>query len=191
MSYCIYQRYQVADKVEHAHLSILCEIRGLLYHQLGMTNDEIANLFEQWYNDKVGQPSHGTGPTDDVQSDMLRGNFLIGIGFKGLRFKEGDGIKDDRGIVEGIEDKVTQDVDLSEVSIPPYRRALADKQGTGTWSTRVWSTIRAHADHAGNRRPTRRSARNLCIPHPPNHLFRQARTTPGRREPQDPTASLR
>ena len=26
---------------------------------------------------------------------MLRGNFLIGIGFKGLRFKEGDGIKDD------------------------------------------------------------------------------------------------
>ena len=49
---------------------------------------------------------------------MLRGNFLVGIGFKGLRFKEGDGIKDDRGIVEGIEDKVTQDVDLSEVSCP-------------------------------------------------------------------------
>jgi hypothetical protein len=48
---------------------------------------------------------------------MLRGNFLVGIGFKGLRFKEGDGIKDDRGIVEGIEDKVTQDVDLSEVSL--------------------------------------------------------------------------
>ena len=68
---------------------------------------------------------------------MLRGNFLIGIGFKGLRFKEGDGIKDDRGIVEGIEDKVTQDVDLSEVSILPCRRASADKQGTGTWSTRV------------------------------------------------------
>jgi len=27
--------------------------RGLLHHQLGMTNDEIADLFEQWYNDKV------------------------------------------------------------------------------------------------------------------------------------------
>jgi 6-phosphogluconate dehydrogenase len=51
---------------------------------------------------------------------MLRGNFLIGIGFKGLRFKEGDGIKDDRGIVEDIEDKVTQDVDLSEVSCTIY-----------------------------------------------------------------------
>jgi very-short-patch-repair endonuclease len=59
------------------------------------------------------------GTLANVQSDMLRGNFLIGIGFKGLRFKEGDGIKDDRGIVEGIEDKVTQDVDLSEVSCRP------------------------------------------------------------------------
>jgi hypothetical protein len=59
------------------------------------------------------------GTLANVQSDMLRGNFLIGIGFKGLRFKEGDGIKDDRGIVEGIEDKVTQDVDLSEVSCLP------------------------------------------------------------------------
>jgi hypothetical protein len=56
---------------------------------------------------------------------MLRGNFLIGIAFKGLRFKEGDGIKDDRGIVEGIEDKVTQDVDLSEVSC--YHLHVADQ----------------------------------------------------------------
>jgi 6-phosphogluconate dehydrogenase len=42
-----------ADYIEHAHLSILCEIRGLLHHQLGMSNDDIADLFEQWYNDKV------------------------------------------------------------------------------------------------------------------------------------------
>lgn len=71
---------------------------------------------------------------------MLRGNFLVGIGFKGLRFKEGDGIKDDRGIVEGIEDKVTQDVDLSEVSCDTLHGfADADLQGTGTWSTRVGS----------------------------------------------------
>jgi len=69
---------------------------------------------------------------------MLRGNFLIGIGFKGLRFKKGDGIKDDRGIVEGIEDKVTQDVDLSEAScLPHYRADRANVKGTGTWSTRV------------------------------------------------------
>ncbi len=92
--------------IEHAHLSILCEIRSILHYQIGITNDEIANIFEGWST---------SGP--------LRGNFLVGIGHKGLRFKEGDGIKDERGIVEGIEDKITQDVDQSE--------------GTGTWSTKV------------------------------------------------------
>jgi len=91
--------------IEHAHLSIICEVRALLHYQLGLSNDEIAQMFENWCN---------KGP--------LRGNFLIGIGYKGLRFKEGDGIKDERGIVESFEDKVTQDVDRSE--------------GTGTWSTR-------------------------------------------------------
>lgn len=100
-----------AHELEHAHLSIISETRGLLHHQLGMSNDEIADLFESWFKE---------GP--------LRGNFLIGIGYKGLRFKRGDGIKDERGIVEGIEDKVTQDVDLSE--------------GTGTWSTMVSTKYR-------------------------------------------------
>jgi len=97
----------IHNGIEHAHLSILCEIRGLLYHQLNMSNDEIADLFEAWWKD---------------DSSMLRGNFLVGIGYKGLRFKEGDHIKNEKGVVEDIEDKVTQDVDLSE--------------GTGTWSTR-------------------------------------------------------
>lgn len=59
---------------------------------------------------------------------MLRGNFLVGIGYKGLRFKEGDGIKDDRGIVESIEDKVTQDVDLSEVCLFLSRCGYRDGQ---------------------------------------------------------------
>ncbi|WWC66396.1 6-phosphogluconate dehydrogenase (decarboxylating) [Kwoniella pini CBS 10737] len=96
----------IHNGIEHAHLSILCEVRGLLHDQLNLSNDEISDLFESWWKD---------GP--------LRGNFLIGIGFKGLRFKEGGGIKDAKdGIVEKIEDKVTQDVDLSE--------------GTGTWSTK-------------------------------------------------------
>lgn len=69
-----------------------------------------------------------------IQSDMLRGNFLLGIGFKGLRFKEGDGIKDDRGIVEGIEDKVTQDVDLSEVSTWPVGRAGCGGRKSIQWA---------------------------------------------------------
>ena len=104
--------------IEHAHLSILCEARALLHDQLGMSNDEIAKLFEKW--DKSGP---------------LRGNFLVGIGFKGLRFKEGDGISDSQGIVEKIEDKVTQDVDRSE--------------GTGTWSSKVRSDPRVFAQLIG------------------------------------------
>ena len=80
-----------------------------------MTNDEISSLFASW-----------------VKSGPLRGNFLLDIGAKGLKFKKGHGLEDERGIVEGIEDKVTQDVDLSE--------------GTGTWSTGV-SSVRAEAPH--------------------------------------------
>jgi hypothetical protein len=48
------------------------------------------------------------------------------MGYKGLRFKHGDGIDDERGIVEGVEDKVTQDVDKSEVSgrgVDPIRHS--------------------------------------------------------------------
>ncbi|KAK8866062.1 6-phosphogluconate dehydrogenase (decarboxylating) [Kwoniella newhampshirensis] len=95
----------IHNGIEHAHLSILCEIRSLLKHQLGYTNDEISVLFESWWKE---------GP--------LRGNFLVGIGYKGLKFKDGDGLHEEEGIVEGMEDKVTQDVDKSE--------------GTGTWSTK-------------------------------------------------------
>ncbi|OCF41600.1 6-phosphogluconate dehydrogenase (decarboxylating) [Kwoniella heveanensis CBS 569] len=95
----------IHNGIEHAHLSILCEARSILRYQLEYTNQEISNLFESWWKE---------GP--------LRGNFLVGIGFKGLRFEEGDGIKNKEGIVEDIEDKVTQDVDKSE--------------GTGTWSTK-------------------------------------------------------
>lgn len=89
-----------------------------------MSNDEIADLFEAWWKDDVGQIClirwaqrlYG-------QSSMLRGNFLVGIGYKGLRFKEGDHIKNEKGVVEDIEDKVTQDVDLSEVRSPSHRFA--------------------------------------------------------------------
>ncbi|WWD17736.1 6-phosphogluconate dehydrogenase (decarboxylating) [Kwoniella shandongensis] len=95
----------IHNGIEHAHLSILCEIRSLLKHQLGYSNDEISSVFESWWKE---------GP--------LRGNFLVGIGYKGLKFKDGGGIHDEEGIVEGMEDKVTQDVDKSE--------------GTGTWSTK-------------------------------------------------------
>ena len=112
----------IHNGIEHAHLSILCEVRALLAYQFGLSNDKISDYFERWYKE---------GP--------LRGNYLIGIGYKGLRFKEGDGIEDQRGIVEGYEDKVTQDVDLSE--------------GTGTWSTMVSRLLCMSfpVDNAGSR----------------------------------------
>ncbi|CAD6588717.1 MAG: hypothetical protein TREMPRED_005142 [Tremellales sp. Tagirdzhanova-0007] len=78
----------IHNGIEHAHLSILCEIRSLLHDQLGLSNDEIADIFESW-----------------SKSGPLRGNFLVGIGYRGLRFKEGDGLDEPDGIVEGFEDK--------------------------------------------------------------------------------------
>lgn len=50
---------------EHTIMSILCEVRSLLYHNLGYTDDEISALFEKW---------------DKDPESPLRGNFLIGIG---------------------------------------------------------------------------------------------------------------
>ena len=149
--------------LEHAHLSILCEIRALLHYQIGMTNDEIANIFESW---------NKSGP--------LRGNFLVGIGHKGLRFKEGDGIEDERGIVEGIEDKVTQDVDKSE--------------GTGTWSTKVRSpplTVPlqdSKAHRVGDRRATCGRSSYCSSTSAANHLGEQAGTNSCREEHQGSSA---
>lgn len=145
--------------IEHAHLSIISETRALLHHQLGMSNDDIADLFESWYKE---------GP--------LRGNFLIGIGYKGLRFKRGDGITDERGIVEEIEDKVTQDVDLSE--------------GTGTWSTRV--SHYSVSLMTGNRGPTCRCSRYRRLAPAQGHLRRQGRAIRRCQEPSDtPTFQIR
>lgn len=49
-------------------------------------------------------------------------NRLLQIGANIMRFKKGAGMDLETGIVDGIEDKVTQDIDNSE--------------GTGVWSVR-------------------------------------------------------
>lgn len=46
-------------------MSILCEVRSLLFHNLGYSDDEISDLFEKW---------------DKDPKSPLRGNFLISIG---------------------------------------------------------------------------------------------------------------
>jgi 6-phosphogluconate dehydrogenase len=97
----------VHNGIEQAHLSLLAELRSLLHFQLSLSNADVADIYDDWNN-----------------KGELSGNYLIMIGAKALRFKKGDGfegkteMKD--GIVEGIEDKVTQDVDNSE--------------GTGVWT---------------------------------------------------------
>ena len=58
------------------------------------------------------------------------------------RFKKGDGIQDSAGIVDDIEDKVTQDVDNSE--------------GTGVWSMKAFAGRHVSA-------PTISAAHNLRI----------------------------
>ena len=91
--------------IEHAQMGIMAELYGLLRHQAGLTNDEIADIMEAWYKD-----------------GMLSDNYLIQLGFIGLRRKDGDesmGRVED-GVIEAMDDKVVQDVDGTE--------------GTGTWS---------------------------------------------------------
>lgn len=86
-------------------MSIMAELYGLLRHQAGLENDEIADVMEKWYEDGV-----------------LSDNYLIQLGFIGLRRKDGgDGIGYfEKGVIEALDDKVVQDVDGTE--------------GTGTWS---------------------------------------------------------
>ena len=93
--------------------------------QLGYNDLQVADIFEKW------SAPRSTSSTDgDADGHGLSGNYLINIGYKSLRFRKGDGIdvakglgveEEEKGkkgetVVEGIEDKVTQDVDNSEVS---------------------------------------------------------------------------
>lgn len=138
----------VLIKIEQAHLSILCEVRSLLHLQLGYNDLQVADIFERWSAPRSTASSNG-----DANGHGLSGNYLIDIGYKSLRFRKGDGIdvskgvgveKEEQGkagetVVEGIEDKVTQDVDNSEVC--GLRKCYTDVQGTGVWTTSVSSRV--------------------------------------------------
>jgi len=95
--------------IEQGMLSVICEAYGLLDHVLKLSHEEIKGIFAEWESEK----------------GLLHGCYLIGIGERILSFKEGDGLKNSKGVVDDIEDKVTQDVDNSE--------------GTGVWSQREWA----------------------------------------------------
>ena len=82
---------------EQGILSAVCEAHALLHNVLGLSNDDIADIFESWN-----------------ANGELKGNYLIRIGHEVLRFKKGDSTENRQGIVDDIDDKVVQDVDNSE-----------------------------------------------------------------------------
>lgn len=92
---------------EQGILSAICETYTILRRVLGLPNKEIADIFKSWN-----------------ASGELENNFLVDIGKGILRFTKGDGIEDEKGIIEDIEDKVVQDVDSSG--------------GTGVWTSKVF-----------------------------------------------------
>lgn len=89
--------------IEQGELSVLAEAYTLLRHTLNIPNAEIKDIFAKWKE---------TGELSD--------NYLVELGSLILGFTEGDGMKDKQGIVDDIDDKVTQDVD--------------DSEGTGVWT---------------------------------------------------------
>jgi len=111
--------------IEQGMLSVTCEAYALLHQCLSFSNDEIASIFESW---------NGQGE--------LKGTYLVKIGAEALRFKKGDGAQNKSGIVDDIDDKVTQDVDNSE--------------GTGVWSMKAFAGCHVSA-------PTLSAAHNLRI----------------------------
>lgn len=107
--------------IEQGHLSILAEAHHLLHWTAGLSNDEIADIFDEWNGTKELESVKGEGQVGG-QGKELADNFLIKLGADVMRFKKGDGLDLKEGIVDGIDDKVTQDIDNSE--------------GTGVWSIR-------------------------------------------------------
>ena len=87
----------VVQCVEQGFLSAISEAYSLLHNALGISNDEIADIFESWN-----------------ASGELKANYLISIGCQILHFKKGEGVEDKKGVVDDVEDKVVQDVDNSE-----------------------------------------------------------------------------
>lgn len=91
--------------IEQGELSVLAEAYTLLRHTLNIPNNEIKRIFAKWN-----------------ESGELSDNFLVELGSLIVGFTEGDGLQDKAGIVDDIDDKVTQDIDNSE--------------GTGVWTVR-------------------------------------------------------
>ena len=78
-------------------MTVLAESYTILHKTLGISNADIKEIFTEW----------------NLKGE-LSDNFLVDLGALITGFKEGDGVSDRKGIIDHIEDKVTQDVDDSE-----------------------------------------------------------------------------
>ncbi|KAH7254631.1 6-phosphogluconate dehydrogenase [Fusarium solani] len=84
----------VHNGIEQGIMTALCEVWGIMAHGLGMSYDEIGDVFEAW---------NSQGP--------LRDNFLVSIGSNICRAKDP---KDGSSVLGQIRDKVVQDYDDTE-----------------------------------------------------------------------------
>ncbi len=84
----------VHNGIEHALMSILCEVWAIMSQNVGMECDEIASIFDSW--NKEGE---------------LESNFLISIGAEICRTRDPEG---NSFVLDKVRDKVVQDVAETE-----------------------------------------------------------------------------
>lgn len=99
-------------------------------HQLSLSNFEIADIFEKW-----------------SAEGELRGNYLLNIAVKALKFTKGDGVENEEGVVEGIEDKISQSSAFFLILLSSTLRLtfafgstaqdVDNSEGTGVWTLTV------------------------------------------------------
>jgi len=154
----------IHNGIEQGHLSVFAEVHSILRHQLSLSNFEIADIFEKW-----------------SAEGELRGNYLLNIGVKALKFIKGDGVENKEGIVDGIEDKISESRALSSSSsaafVPrsvPLTFKLHFHSSRCRQLRRNWS-LDAH----GNRNSTRRRSHHRRRSSTPDHQRRPRRTYQG------------
>lgn len=68
----------IHNGIEQGHLSILAETHYLLHHTLGLSNEEVADLFDEWNGTNVeGKEDDKAG--EGQEGKELYDNFLLKV----------------------------------------------------------------------------------------------------------------
>jgi 6-phosphogluconate dehydrogenase len=132
--------------IEQGILSAVAEVYSILRSALGLSNDQIADVFKSW-------DEHGG----------LQGNFLVDLASELPKFKEGDAIQAGQGIVDDIKDKVRFCLWLGRPSLTATAGRARRRRFRRHWLL----------DHARVWHPTRRCAHSGGGPLPSAHFGRQ------------------